>query len=200
MAYPKIWSRFRGVWLIGEGMDWMIGFIRHLYTPLGTTDNHSAVADLRTLQFTVAQSRRFSVFNSRILEMDFITVCHFKSRMNFCFHRLIFSCYYSATANSEDSIQFNYSAPKLISRQAGISKLDWVLQSESYVTTDGQSASLSWYKAPIRGLRPDFYFRTEYEIRVTIKFLIPWGALSDERTGLSFVCAAGPCQRSLFRS
>jgi hypothetical protein len=29
--------------------------------------------------------------------------------------------------------------------------------SESYVTTDGQSASLSWYKAPIRGLRPDFF-------------------------------------------
>jgi hypothetical protein len=30
-------------------------------------------------------------------------------------------------------------------------------ESESYVTTDGQSASLSWYKAPIRGLRPDFF-------------------------------------------
>jgi hypothetical protein len=29
-------------------------------------------------------------------------------------------------------------------------------ESESYVTTDGQSASLSWYKALIRGLRPDF--------------------------------------------
>jgi hypothetical protein len=37
-------------------------------------------------------------------------------------------------------------------------------ESESYVTTDGQSASLSWYKAPIRGLRPDFYSvrNTEY--------------------------------------
>jgi hypothetical protein len=72
-------------------------------------------------------------------------------------------------------------------------------ESESYVTTDGQSASLSWYKAPIRGLRPDFLFRTEYGIRLTVTFLIPWGALSDERTGLSFVCAAGPCQRSLSR-
>jgi hypothetical protein len=30
-------------------------------------------------------------------------------------------------------------------------------ESESYVTTDGQSASPSWYKAPIRGLRPDFF-------------------------------------------
>jgi hypothetical protein len=29
---------------------------------------------------------------------------------------------------------------------------------ESYVTTDGESASLSWNKAPIWGLRPDFYY------------------------------------------
>jgi hypothetical protein len=68
---------------------------------------------------------------------------------------------------------------------------------ESYVTTDGQSVSLSWYKAPIRGLRPDFFLRSEYGIRLTVTFLIPWGALSDEWTGLSFVCAAVPCQRSL---
>jgi hypothetical protein len=67
------------------------------------------------------------------------------------------------------------------------------------MTTDGQSASLSCYKAPIRGLRSDFYFRTEYGIRLTVTFLIPWGALSHERTGLIFVCAAGPCHRSLSR-
>jgi hypothetical protein len=41
---------------------------------------------------------------------------------------------------------------------------------------------------------------TEYGIRLTVTFLIPWGALSDERTGLSFLCAAGPCQRSLSRA
>jgi hypothetical protein len=29
---------------------------------------------------------------------------------------------------------------------------------ESYITTDGQSASLSWNKAPIWGLRPDLYY------------------------------------------
>jgi hypothetical protein len=74
-----------------------------------------------------------------------------------------------------------------------------VFYSDSYVTTDGLSASLSWYKAPIRGLRPDFYFRMENGIRLTVTFLNPCGALSDERTGLSFVCAAGPCQRSLSR-
>jgi hypothetical protein len=32
---------------------------------------------------------------------------------------------------------------------------------------------------------------------VTVTVLILWGALSDERTGLSFIYAAGPCPRSL---
>jgi hypothetical protein len=30
-------------------------------------------------------------------------------------------------------------------------------ESKSYVMTDGQSASLSWIKAPISGLEPDIY-------------------------------------------
>jgi hypothetical protein len=38
-------------------------------------------------------------------------------------------------------------------------RLDSWSESESYVMTDGQSASLSWNKAPIWGLRPDFYYR-----------------------------------------
>jgi hypothetical protein len=45
-------SRFRGV-TIRRGMDWMIGFINILYTPLRTTGNYSATANLHTLQFTV---------------------------------------------------------------------------------------------------------------------------------------------------
>jgi hypothetical protein len=63
-------------------------------------------------------------------------------------------------------------------------------ESESYVTTDGQSASLSWSKALIWGLRPDFYYRR------TVAGLLMWDALSDERTGMSFTIAAGACQRS----
>jgi hypothetical protein len=63
-------------------------------------------------------------------------------------------------------------------------------ESESYVTTDGQSASLSWNKAPIWDLRPDFYYRQ------TVGGLLIWCALSDERTGLPFTIAAGPSQRS----
>jgi hypothetical protein len=58
----------------------------------------------------------------------------------------------------------------------------WIVRREwvSYITTDGQSASLSWCQAPIWGLRPDFYYCQ------TIAVLFMWGALSDERTGLSF--------------
>jgi hypothetical protein len=50
--------------------------------------------------------------------------------------------------------------------------------------TVSQSVSKSWCRAPT-------------VLTVTVWLL--WGALSDERTGLSFVYAAGPCQRSLSR-
>jgi hypothetical protein len=53
-------------------------------------------------------------------------------------------------------------------------------QSQSYVTTDGQSASLSYSKAPIGSLRPELYYCQ------TLAGLLMWGALSDERIGLSF--------------
>jgi hypothetical protein len=46
---------------------------------------------------------------------------------------------------------------------------------------------------PIWGSWPDIYNC----LTITVLFL--WGALSDERTGLSFVYAAGPCQRNLSR-
>jgi hypothetical protein len=63
-------------------------------------------------------------------------------------------------------------------------------RSHSYATTDGQSVSLSWCQAPIWGPRPDFCY-----LKTVAGFLI-WGALSDERTGLSFTIAAGRHQRS----
>jgi hypothetical protein len=43
-----------------------------------------------------------------------------------------------------------------------------------------QSATLSWNIAPIWGLGPDLYYCQ------TVAGLLMWGALSDERTGLSF--------------
>jgi hypothetical protein len=65
-------------------------------------------------------------------------------------------------------------------------------ESESYVTIEGQPASLYWNKAPIWGLGPDLCYC------LTVAGLLIWGALSDERTGLSFTIAAGPRQRSHF--
>jgi hypothetical protein len=65
-------------------------------------------------------------------------------------------------------------------------KIQWlqfssfISQSQSYVTTDGQSASLSWYKAPMWGLRPDLYFCQ------TAAGLLIWGTLSNGRMGLAF--------------
>jgi hypothetical protein len=49
------------------------------------------------------------------------------------------------------------------------------------------------------GAYNQIFFRSEYGIRLRVRFSIPWVTLSDERTGLSFVCAAGPCQHSLSR-
>jgi hypothetical protein len=68
-------------------------------------------------------------------------------------------------------------------------ELMW-FESESYVTTDGQSVIPSWNKAPIWGLRPDLYYCQ------TVAGLLMWGAASGERMGLSFTIAAGPRQRS----
>jgi hypothetical protein len=64
-------------------------------------------------------------------------------------------------------------------------------KSKSKLCYDRRSAgSLSWNKVPIWGLRPDL------DYCLTVGGLLTWGALSDERTGLPFAIATGPCQRS----
>jgi hypothetical protein len=50
--------------------DWLIWFIDTLFTKLETTGNYRAIADLRTLQFTVAHALWFSVFTSHMEATD----------------------------------------------------------------------------------------------------------------------------------
>jgi hypothetical protein len=53
-------------------------------------------------------------------------------------------------------------------------------QSQSCITIDGQSPSLSWNKTSVWGLRPDLNYCQ------AIACLLMWGVLSDERLGMSF--------------
>jgi hypothetical protein len=69
-----------------------------------------------------------------------------------------------------------------------------VLNRQSQSHCDWRSVSKSWYRAPSGA-----HDQISIYICLTVTFLFPWGALSDKRTGLSSVCAAGPCQRSLSR-
>jgi hypothetical protein len=49
------------------------------------------------------------------------------------------------------------------------------------------------------GIEPYLRLMTRYLLPLDSYTVFLWGALSDERTGLYFVFAAGPLQRSLFR-
>jgi hypothetical protein len=69
----------------------------------------------------------------------------------------------------------------------------FMTQSQSYVTTDGQSANLFCYQAPIWSPRRNCYY---YQ---TVAGLLMWRVHSDERTGLSFTISACPRQRSRSR-
>jgi hypothetical protein len=66
-------------------------------------------------------------------------------------------------------------------------------QSQSHIATDRLSVSKSWCRAPSGA--HDQIFITVWQLR----YFFLWGALSNERTGVSFVYAAGPCQCSLSR-
>jgi hypothetical protein len=56
--------------------------------------------------------------------------------------------------------------------------------SPSHIVTDGQSVCLSWCRAPAGAHDQIFSFFFSY-MKVAVLFI--WGALSEERSGLSFV-------------
>jgi hypothetical protein len=88
----KIWSRVTCISDYRRGLDWMIGFIAP-YTYTFTIRNYrqySAIAILRTSQFTVAHALGFSVFTSRILATDLShSHCNLKSHVKSSGHSLI---------------------------------------------------------------------------------------------------------------
>jgi hypothetical protein len=129
-----------------------------------TTSDYSAIANSHTLQFTTARTK------SSQSAVSLPVVAWWRIQQSLCFRAHVLTGWRLF--------------PQLTHCPS---------PSQSYITTDVQSASLSWNRAPIWGLWPDFYYCQ------TVADLFVWGALSDERTGLSFTFAAGPRHRSHFR-
>jgi hypothetical protein len=84
---------------IRQDMDWIIGFIDHLYTPLVTIGNYSAIANLHTLKFTTAPAKHFpacclnlpfpgngdfSAFSAHVVSSQYRTAC----ALSMCFKTL----------------------------------------------------------------------------------------------------------------
>jgi hypothetical protein len=99
-------SRIMVMTVIGV-LDWMIGFIDTSYTPLRSTVNHSAIADVQTLQFSVTHTLVFSVFARRILATDlYQSHCNCSTHKGFFLQPgsfLAISSQSSSTADSRDS-------------------------------------------------------------------------------------------------
>jgi hypothetical protein len=128
----------RVIYKMGSGLyDWIYWYLIH------STRNYRQFQHYRyshTLQFTVTHALGFSVFTSRILATDFITAL-LALRIT---HEVFFSqpnSFLPLFCNDQFrySTHFNSSAPKLISWQAGVSKLDsslhWTASTELFFIT-----------------------------------------------------------------
>jgi hypothetical protein len=144
-------------------MDWMIAFIDTLCTSRGTTSNYSTTADLHTSQFTTAPNKPFpsavstAVSWQRLLTVEILqlpALGSFPGRLSFRTAWQLFPQLKWIAISSQPPLQ---SSTALSTSLHDLTRVE----SESYVTTDGQSASLSWNKAPIWGLRPDFLFLSD---------------------------------------
>jgi hypothetical protein len=112
------------------------GFIDQFNTRLVTTLNYSAIAKLDTLRIITVHAKSFTsvVFSVilwiRLLTMDVLQPLCWLHQLQTC---LQFSLNWLCC------------------------NWDWIWI-KSYITTDGQSASLFWNKAPIWGFQPGLYY------------------------------------------
>jgi hypothetical protein len=125
----------------------MIGFIAtYTVTTLGTTRNTSAIAILHTFQFTVTHALGFPVLTSRTLATDLSqSHYHFKAHVKSSFHSPVPFLAFIL----ELPTQFT---SKLLSRRAGVSKLDSVLDYCSLLRR-GAGKSLVLPISPTGGLQ-----------------------------------------------
>jgi hypothetical protein len=185
----------------------MIGFIDTLFTPLGTTGNYksyNAIADLHILQFAITHTLMSSVCTSRILQRIYnsltVTAAHIKysnhtlsllftARLSFPLNR---------TNNSDASIpQFNSSAPKLMSWQAGVSKLSWLKEVKVKLRL---TVNLSWCWAPSGAheqiLVPIWQLLSyPYEVTQTIFFILFITPRHGPHRKLLYFCVNSPRKR-----
>jgi hypothetical protein len=150
--------------------------------------------DLLTPSFTITcnQSQSITTAHNQWLLHSAWTTTVFSSSLPSPVTDLVL-IYESLTSTSWMNSEFRMTKDNHLRNELRITKDESRMnesESESYITTDGQSASLSWNKAPIWGLRPDL------DYCLTVAGLLMWVVLCDERTDLSFAITTGPRQRS----
>jgi hypothetical protein len=106
---------------------------------------YSAIAIRHTFQFAVAHALGFSVFTSLILATGLLHYhCHFNSHMRSFWHSLIHFLPLFST-------HISFLAPKLISCQAGFSKLDFPLSTTIlFSPTPSRLLTVSFYNPSAR--------------------------------------------------
>jgi hypothetical protein len=124
----------------------------------------------------------------QILHINKIFKSHFKSSQADLLYSSVLLVTISSQLISTTHAPFSSSFYSQLLNSPGLSTLSLSLKiencsSQSHIATDGQSVSKL----------------TRYVLLFDSYGLVFVGALSDERTGLSFVYAAGLCQRSLSR-
>jgi hypothetical protein len=145
------------------GFGLVIGFINH--SKIVTTINYNTVTNFHSTSTPRHSSQSDLLFPSVLLvPIRTLVRVHLPRLLNWTTTVTAFT---SSHLETETLLVWNWT----IWNQS---------QSQSYVRPAVQSASPSWNKPPIWDLRPDLYYCQ------TVAGLLIWGALPEERTGLSF--------------